>query len=134
MKILINGGWLNDEPAAEGESILVTDGRKAKGGGYAGHMEVYKTTLVPVMVNAKDLVLLFPDEALAELDDLADDKSNNKGDRGKARKILTLLSSGEPLEASSDTFLELLTWATILESFTQDTATDILTSLGIATK
>lgn len=42
MKTLINGVWLNDERAAEGETILITDGRKAKGGGYSGHTEVYK--------------------------------------------------------------------------------------------
>lgn len=42
MKVLhIDGTWLTAE-AAEGETILVTNGSKALNGDYAGHTTVYK--------------------------------------------------------------------------------------------
>jgi len=46
MKTLINNEWLNNEAAIEGETILVTNGDKAKGGGYAGHTTKYKIVSV----------------------------------------------------------------------------------------
>lgn len=53
MKILhIDGHWLT-EAAEIGETILVTNGEKAKGGDYAGHTEVYteKAEEAPIEVD-----------------------------------------------------------------------------------
>ena len=81
-------------------------------------------------VSPKDLVLLFPDEALAELDDLATDKTEPKSDRGKARKVLTILSGSEPIDVTNEGFTALMSWATVLESFSETDVDNINNALG----
>lgn len=83
------------------------------------------------MVKPKDLILMFPDGAMAELEDLASDKTQPKGVRGKARKLITIFSGSEPLDTNSDVFKALLSWAVILESFSQTDIDNINEVLGI---
>ena len=99
---------------------------------YEATLEPEVAAVDPVMVSPKDLVLLFPDEALAELEDLATDKSKPKKDRGRARKVSTILSSGEPLDVASYTFKALLTWATGLDSFSEADITRIKAAYNVA--
>ena len=76
---------------------------------------------IPRGVYAKDLALLFPQEAFAELKDLSDDKGRGKKDRGAAIQADIILSSGVLLDANSSEFTNLLDWALAnLDSFTQD--------------
>ncbi len=48
MKVSLNNEWVNNEVPAEGETYLVTDGSKAKGGSYAGHTTVYAEPVAPL--------------------------------------------------------------------------------------
>ncbi len=93
---------------------------------YAGQVPIADTYIDP-----KDLVLLFPDDAFAELDDLSLDTLKAKSDRGKARKLLTIFSSSTPLNAASPVFLGLLNWALILDSFEQTDIDAIKNAIGI---
>lgn len=89
---------------------------------------ISKNTM-PVMVSPKDLVQLFPSEALAELKDMESNANETKLNRGNATKALILLNTGEPLNASSPEFSSLLQWATVLESFSQTDIDNIMDSI-----
>jgi len=84
-----------------------------------------------VMIVPKDLIQLFEDEVLAELDDLAADKGKDKKHRGKAIKVKAMLGQTEPLNASSPEFDTFLTFFTILDSFDVDSIVALKQKLGV---
>ena len=72
---------------------------------------------IPRNHTTNDVLLRFPDDAITDLDTLAKDTGATKDDRGKAMKLLALLTSGEAVNVNETRVDALLQWALVLPTF-----------------
>lgn len=95
----------------------------------------YKDFVTPVIyADPMDVVKIIPDEALAELQDLAGEKAKDKKDRGKAYKITSMLGQSQPIEVSDSEFSGYLIWMRDhgdIPAFDQTAMGDIKLKLGV---
>lgn len=96
---------------------------------------LYKLPIAPtIYADPMDIVKIIPDEALAELQDLAGEKGKDKKDRGKAYKITTILGQSQPIEVSNDEFDGYLVFMrdhADIPTFDQIAMDDVKLKLGI---